>query len=63
VLDKVLEHEVYLFLDDFLGYHQINITLEDYYKTTFITNWGSFVWAIMSFGLNNAPPNLPMGGK
>ncbi len=38
VLDEVVGHEVYLFLDGFSGYHQIMITLEDKYKTTFITN-------------------------
>jgi hypothetical protein len=30
VLDKVAGHEVYSFLDGFLGYHQIQITLDDY---------------------------------
>jgi hypothetical protein len=39
----VLRHEVYSFLDDFSGYHQIIIALKDMYKTTFIINWGTFV--------------------
>jgi hypothetical protein len=38
VLDMVAEHEVYTFLDGFLGYHQITIALENRYKTTFITD-------------------------
>ncbi len=38
VLDEVVGHEVYSFLDGFFGYHQIMITLEDRYKTAFITN-------------------------
>jgi hypothetical protein len=38
VLDMVVGHEIYLFLDAFPGYHQITIILENKYKTTFITN-------------------------
>jgi hypothetical protein len=56
VLDKVMGHEVYLFLDGFSKYHQIQIAFEDHYKTTFITDWGAFVWVVMPFGLKNAPP-------
>jgi hypothetical protein len=41
VLDEVVGHEVYLFLDGFSGYHQIMITLEDKYKIAFITNYGT----------------------
>jgi hypothetical protein len=29
VINIVVGHEVYTFLDGFLGYHQISITLED----------------------------------
>jgi hypothetical protein len=36
VLDMVVDHEVYYFLDGFFGYHQILIALEDRYKTAFI---------------------------
>jgi hypothetical protein len=32
VLDMVVGHEVYLFFDGLLGYHQVMITLEDMYK-------------------------------
>jgi hypothetical protein len=38
VINIVVGHEVYTFLDGFLGYHQISITLEDQYKTAFVTN-------------------------
>jgi hypothetical protein len=30
--------------------------LENQYKTTFIIEWGTFVWLIMSFRLKNMPP-------
>jgi len=43
VLDEVVGHEVYLFLDGFLGYHQIMFAQEDRYNIVFITNWGAFV--------------------
>jgi hypothetical protein len=43
-------------LDGHLGYHQIFITLEDKYKTTFVIDWGTFVWMVMPFGVKNGPP-------
>jgi len=49
-------HEVYSFKDGFSNYHQIQVDPEDCYKTTFITNQGTFVWVVMSFGLKNVPP-------
>jgi hypothetical protein len=55
-LDKVASHEVYSFLDGFSSYHQIMIAPKNKYKTTFIINWGVFVWVVMPFGLKNVPP-------
>jgi hypothetical protein len=55
-LDKAVGHEVHSFKDGFSNYHQIQIDPEDSYKTTFITNQGTFVWVVMSFGLKNVPP-------
>jgi hypothetical protein len=58
-MDEVLEnaggHEAYSFTDGFSGYHQIKITQEDRYKTTFVTEWGYYQYIIMPFGLKNAP--------
>jgi hypothetical protein len=54
VLDNVGGHEVYPFTDGFSGYHQIRIAKEDCHKTTFATEWGSYQYTVMSFGLNNA---------
>jgi hypothetical protein len=31
------------------------IALEDRYRTTFIIDWGTFVWIVMPFGLKNVP--------
>lgn len=39
VLENVGAQEDYLFIDGFLGYHQIKIVLEDRSKTTFTTEW------------------------
>jgi hypothetical protein len=55
VLENVGGHEAYLFTDGFLGYHQIKIAPEDRYRTTFSTEWGSYQYTVMSFGLKNAP--------
>jgi hypothetical protein len=46
--------EAYSFTDGFSGYHQIKITPEDKYKTTFATEWGSYQYTVMPFGLKNS---------
>jgi hypothetical protein len=43
VLDEMVGHEVYSFLDGFFDYCQIMITFVNMYKNTFITNWVVFV--------------------
>ena len=45
-------------LDGFSGYNQIKVASEDQYKTAFITEWGAFVYTVMSFGLKNGPPSF-----
>ena len=55
VLEQVVGKEAYSFTDGFSGYHQVRITEEDKRKTTFITEWGSFTYNVMPFGLKNAP--------
>jgi hypothetical protein len=56
VINIVVGHEVYTFLDGFFGYHHISIALGDQYKIAFIVDWGAFVWVIMPFGVKNEPP-------
>jgi hypothetical protein len=57
-IDEVLENvggqETYSFTDGFSGYHQIKIAQEDRHKTTFATEWGSYQYTVMPFGLKNA---------
>ena len=55
VLENVGGNKVYSFTDGFSGYHQIKIEQEDIYKTIFSTEWGSYQYTVMSFGLKNAP--------
>ena len=43
VLDAVARHDMYSFLDDFSGYSQVRMYLDDQEKTTFVTNWGVYV--------------------
>ncbi|KAL3690876.1 hypothetical protein R1sor_004527 [Riccia sorocarpa] len=51
VLDQVSGHECYSFLDGFSGYNQVSIREEDQSKTTFTTDWGTFAYNRMPFGL------------
>jgi hypothetical protein len=63
VLEMVASHEVYSLFGGFFDYHQIMITPKDKYMTSFITNWGAFVWLVMAFGLKNNSINIPKVGK
>jgi len=55
ILDHVAGHENYSFLDGFSGYNQVFIRKGDQLKTTFTTEWGTFAFNRMPFGLCNAP--------
>ena len=54
ILDGVAGHECYSFLDGFFGYNQVQIALENRPLTTFTTDWGTFAYNVMPFGLCNA---------
>ena len=55
MLERVVGHEFYCFLDGYSGYNQIEIALEDQEKTTFTYPFGTFAFRKMPFGLCNAP--------
>ena len=55
ILDAVAGYESYSFLDGFSGYNQVKIAKEDQLKTTFTTDWGTYAYTVMPFGLCNAP--------
>jgi len=41
-------------MDDYSGYNQVSIAPEDWHKTTFTSQWGTFVYMVIPFGLCNA---------
>ncbi|GJV78396.1 reverse transcriptase domain-containing protein [Tanacetum coccineum] len=55
MLERLVGHEYYCFLDGFSGYFQIPIAPEDQEKTTFIIPYGTFAYKRMPFGLCNTP--------
>ena len=55
MLDRLVGHPYYCFLDGYFGYNLIAIVLEDQEKTTFTCPYGTFAFRRMPFGLCNAP--------
>ena len=45
MLDGLVGHEYYCFLDEYLGYNQITISSEDQEKTTFTCPYGTFAFS------------------
>ena len=54
MLDKLVGHPHFCFLDGYSGYNQISIAHEDQKNTTFTCPYGTFSFRRMSFGLCNA---------
>ena len=55
MLDRLVGHPYFCFLDGYSGYNQISIALEDQEKPTFTCHYGTFAFRRMSFRLSNAP--------
>ena len=55
VLEDVVGHALYSFMDGFSGYNQVDIYLDDKEKIAFVTPWGTYIYNKMPFGLCNAP--------
>ena len=55
LLERILGHPFYCFLDGYSGYFQIKIVIDDQEKTTFISPFGTYAYRRMPFGLCNAP--------
>jgi hypothetical protein len=58
VLNTMAWYEAYSILDGYFRYHEISIALEDRYKTSFVIDWGAFIWKVMPFGVKNGPPTF-----
>lgn len=54
LVDATGNHEMMSFMDGFVGYNQIKISLEDAEMTAFRTPFGNFYYVVMPFGLKNA---------
>jgi hypothetical protein len=54
ILNECTGSKVFYFMDEFLGYNQIQIQPEDQQKKKFICPWGNFAYQKMSFSLKNA---------
>ena len=54
IIDACARSEVFLFMDGFSRYNQIQIKLKDKYKMDFIFQWGNFTYRKIPFGLKNA---------
>ncbi|PKA53748.1 RNA-directed DNA polymerase like [Apostasia shenzhenica] len=54
MVDRTVRYEVMSFLDAFSGYHQIWMAKGDEEKTAFITDYGTYCYRVMPFGLKNA---------
>jgi hypothetical protein len=53
IVDSIASCELLSILDIYLGYHQINLTIDDEEKTSFITSFGIFCYTKMTFKLKN----------
>ena len=54
LVDSTAGHSMLSFMDGFSGYNQIMMAPEDMEKTSFITEWGTYCYQVMPFGLKNA---------
>ena len=54
-IEKMAGSQYFSKLDLTSGFYQIRIKEEDVPKTAFQTEWWSFQWKVMAFGLSNAP--------
>ena len=53
LVDATVGHPRMSFLDDFQGYHQILLALDDQEKTAFVTPTRNYHYKVMPYGLKN----------
>ncbi|KAL2541267.1 Ribonuclease H [Abeliophyllum distichum] len=61
LIDATAGKKRFSFLDAFSGYHQISLAPEDAEKTSFITDFGTYCYTAMPFGLKNAGATYQYG--
>ena len=54
LVNSTAGHSMLSFMDGFSRYNQIMMALEDMEKTSFVTEWGTYYFRVMPFGLKNA---------
>ena len=54
IVDNTSSSALYSFMDGFSGYNQIMMAVMDKIKTSLITEWGTYCYKVMPFGLKNA---------
>ncbi|RVW12134.1 Retrovirus-related Pol polyprotein from transposon 17.6 [Vitis vinifera] len=54
LVDSTAGHPMLSFMDGFSRYNQILMAPKDMVKTSFITEWGTYCYRVMPFGLKNA---------
>jgi hypothetical protein len=55
MVEHLVGHEYYCFLDGYFGYNQVPMDPKDQEKTTFTSPFGTFAYCRMPFELCNAP--------
>ena len=53
LVDSMEGHSMLFFMDGFFGYSQILMAPEGMEKMSFITEWGTYCYRVMPFGLKN----------
>ena len=51
IIDIASSSAMYSFMDEFLEYNQIMMTIMDKIKTAFITEWGTYCYKMITFRL------------
>jgi hypothetical protein len=61
LVDATAGHELLSLMDAYSGYNQIKMHPDDEEKTSFITDYGTFCYTVMPFGLRNAGATFQFG--
>ena len=54
LVDSIVGHAMLSFMDGFSSYNQIMMAPKDREYTSFITEWGTYCYRVIPFGLKNA---------